>query len=628
MPSMSHKIVTAPKSETRRIFVATGITGLVRAEWAMARWNQATPINWSKSEYLMWLNQFSPLGFLVAEARNVAVKEFLEKGFEWCLRPDTLVETKDGAKAINAIQEGDLVRTHLGRLRPVTKVFKRIYPQRNPLRWIRTKHSTIKCTPEHPFFILRDGQRTFIRAKDLILSDLLLYPISSLVSDKLPIDIHYNTAGENGKAVLGAKKMGKHITELEITRDMARLFGLYAAEGCAIDAGISFTFSNDEIDLSEFVTKISKEVFDRIVTKDQRWATRVNINIRSLGKVFKEWFGERANVKRIPRFVWSWSMLNRLEFLKGYLDGDGHLTGSVWSFISASRALVEDICSLARSCNLDHSNVIPVNPSCQEYQGRRIQNGGAYVAYIKTKATRKLLDILQAKIDEEWAEIPIISIEEHSVSACLIDEYVYNLEVAEDNSYIADCAAVHNCIFIDHDTILPPTFLITVNERIMKEHIPIWSGLYFTKSVPSEPLVFRGKGNGYFSNWKMGDKVWVDSIPLGCAVIHRSILQVAWDEAEDYEANGMKMKRVFETPVRMWEDAKTKTWQTQTGTEDLNFCWRLKDKGMFKKAGWPEYQKKEHPFLIDTNVFCKHITPDGTMFPAQGEEKFFMKKGK
>ncbi len=264
MPSSSHKIVTAPKSETRRIFVATGITGLVRAEWAMARWNQATPINWSKSEYLMWLNQFSPLGFLVAEARNVAVKEFLEKGFEWL-------------------------------------------------------------------------------------------------------------------------------------------------------------------------------------------------------------------------------------------------------------------------------------------------------------------------------------------------------------------------IFIDHDTILPPTFLITVNERIMKEKVPIWSGLYFTKSVPSEPIVFRGRGNGYFADWKMGDKVWVDSIPLGCAVIHRSILQVAWDDAEDYEANGMKMKRVFETPVRMWEDAKTKTWQTQTGTEDLHFCWRLKDKGMFKKAGWPEYQKKEHPFLIDTNVFCSHINPDGTRYPSQGEEKFFMK---
>jgi hypothetical protein len=267
MPSSSHKIVTAPVNETRRIFVATGITGLLRAEWAMARWNQAAPVNWSKVEYLMWLNQFSPLGFLVAEARNVAVKEFLEKGFEWL-------------------------------------------------------------------------------------------------------------------------------------------------------------------------------------------------------------------------------------------------------------------------------------------------------------------------------------------------------------------------VFIDHDVILPPTFLITVNERIMKEKIPIWSGLYFTKSVPSEPLVFRGRGNGYFADWKMGDKVWVDGVPMGCTVIHRSILQVVWDEAEDYEFNGMKMKRVFETPVRIWEDAKTGSWNSVTGTEDLNFCWRIKENGVFRKAGWPEYQKRTHPFLIDTAVFCQHINPDGTRYPAQGEEKFFERKSK
>ncbi len=265
MKHTSHKIVTAPQSENRRIFVATGITGLVRAEWAMARWNQASPINWSKTEYLMWLNQFSPLGFLVAEARNVAVKEFLDHGFEWL-------------------------------------------------------------------------------------------------------------------------------------------------------------------------------------------------------------------------------------------------------------------------------------------------------------------------------------------------------------------------IFIDHDVVLPPTFLVTVNERIHKEKIPVWSGLYFTKAVPSEPLIFRGRGNGYFKDWKMGDRVWVDSVPMGCTVIHRSILQAVWDEAEDYEFNGMKMKRIFETPVRIWEDAKTHTWNSITGTEDLAFCWRLKENGIFRKAGWPEYQNKTYPFLLDTNVFCRHIDPSGTLYPAQGEEKFFGRK--
>ena len=259
-------IVDAPTSETRRIFVATGITGLVRAEWAMARWNQAAPINWSKTEYLMWLNQFSPLGFLVAEARNVACKEFLEKGFEWL-------------------------------------------------------------------------------------------------------------------------------------------------------------------------------------------------------------------------------------------------------------------------------------------------------------------------------------------------------------------------IFIDHDVILPATFLLTVNERIKKENVPVWSGLYFTKSVPAEPLMFRGRGNNYFSDWKMGDKVWVDAIPMGCTVIHRSLIQATWDDSEEYVANGIKLRRVFETPVRVWEDAKTGTWNATTGTEDLRWCWRVKEHGIFGKAGWPEYEKKTYPFLVDTAMFCRHIDPSGNQYPAQGEEKCFERNG-
>ena len=183
-------------------------------------------------------------------------------------------------------------------------------------------------------------------------------------------------------------------------------------------------------------------------------------------------------------------------------------------------------------------------------------------------------------------------------------------------------------VFIDHDVILPPTFLITVNERIIKERIPVWCGLYFTKSVPSEPLVFRGLGNGYYADWKMGDKVWVSGVPMGATVIHRSILQVCWDEAEEYDFNGMKMKRVFETPIRMWEDPKTQSWQTSIGTEDLAWCDKVKENGIFRKAGWPEYQKKPYPFLLDTAVYCTHIDNSGNRYPSQGEEKFFQRKPK
>jgi hypothetical protein len=37
--------------------------------------------------------------------------------------------------------------------------------------------------------------------------------------------------------------------------------------------------------------------------------------------------------------------------------------------------------------------------------------------------------------------------------------------------------------------------------------IPMLSGLYFTKSLPAEPLIYRGRGNSYYKKWKFGDKV-------------------------------------------------------------------------------------------------------------------------
>ncbi len=182
--------------------------------------------------------------------------------------------------------------------------------------------------------------------------------------------------------------------------------------------------------------------------------------------------------------------------------------------------------------------------------------------------------------------------------------------------------------FIDHDTVLPQNFFLVANDRMIKENIPVWSGLYFTKSFPAEPLIYRGRGTGYYASWKMGDKVWADAIPMGCTVIHRSILKAVWDESEEYLAGNERVRKVFETPQKAWFDPEQHGWQTLSGTEDLNFCWKLIDHGIFKKAGWPEFQKKRFPFLVDTGLFCKHIDPSGVLYPSQGEEKYWERKKK
>lgn len=190
------------------------------------------------------------------------------------------------------------------------------------------------------------------------------------------------------------------------------------------------------------------------------------------------------------------------------------------------------------------------------------------------------------------------------------------------------------CIFIDHDVIIPNDFLIRVNERMLKDPVPLWSGLYFTKSFPSEPILYRGKGTGYCVNWRMGDQVWVNAVPMGCTIIHSSIFKAMWEEAPEYElgipftSTRTTTRRVFDTPREATHDPINRTWATRSGTEDLDFCWRVIENNILTKAGWPKFAKKKYPILCDTSIFCRHITPDGIQYPARGEEGYFAKDRK
>jgi hypothetical protein len=86
-----------PKS---KILVGIPMTGLIRAEWAMARWGQAYPTNWSTQDHIAWLDQFSPLRFTVANARNLIANRAVAEGAEWVffidhdvlLPPGTLIK--------------------------------------------------------------------------------------------------------------------------------------------------------------------------------------------------------------------------------------------------------------------------------------------------------------------------------------------------------------------------------------------------------------------------------------------------------------------------------------------------------------------------------------------------------
>lgn len=177
-------------------------------------------------------------------------------------------------------------------------------------------------------------------------------------------------------------------------------------------------------------------------------------------------------------------------------------------------------------------------------------------------------------------------------------------------------------IMIEDDNVLPPDAFLRMNQYMNEGKVPMVSGLYFLKSTYAEPLLYRGKGNSHFRDWKLGDRVWVTGMPMGFLLIHGSLIRAAWEESEEYTVMGEKTRRVFEQPNNMWFDEESGGIIAKGGTTDLQWCSRLMEDGLFAKAGWPKFQKMKYPFLVDTRIFVKHIDQGGVMWPQAVPARF------
>ncbi len=203
-------------------------------------------------------------------------------------------------------------------------------------------------------------------------------------------------------------------------------------------------------------------------------------------------------------------------------------------------------------------------------------------------------------------------------------------QVADAENVIAKSVVQNDfewLLFIESDNVLPPDAFIKINSYMIRGDIPIVGGLYFTKSTPPEPMIYREPGGGYFANWKLGDKVWCRGLPFGFTLIHGSIIKELWKRAPEYTVGGITTRRIFKHPEDVVIDPNSNDFFVTQGTTDLNFCNELIRDGVLKAAGWPEYQKKKYPFLVDTSIFVKHIDNDGIKWPT-GLPKDFVERKK
>ena len=448
-------------------------------------------------------------------------KANMQKGYDlvWrCFLPKEQVETIGGARNIETINVGDIVKTHKNRYRPVTKVYKNYYQQHRDVVWVKTKYSTIRCTPEHPFLVFKNGQSSWVKASHLKTGFQLAYPTQQ---KKDILSIGLKSRGPKGK-----KYETRTIDKMDVDVDLARFLGLYLAEGCGGHDSIRFTFSNEETHLHDFIVKICQEKFGRTPGIHKRWATTVKLNIRDASRIFTGWFGCDARHKKIPEFVFGWSLKNRLSFLDGYFEGDGWWNSGRQLFGTASKQLAEDLSRLFISCGLGHSEIsfrVPKKPANLS-SGQLIHGSGVYEIALHTKSVQKYHDILEADVvNGEYLGITVEDVVKKKMyqSGNPEHQYVYNLEVKEDNSYIVGSVAVHNC---DDDEVAEHDVL----ERMLKyfENNP---KLGAVGGFVGGPLFGNGVATGKLENifseqnvqWHNGNAVYENVDHLHSSFLYR-----------------------------------------------------------------------------------------------------------
>jgi hypothetical protein len=172
-------------------------------------------------------------------------------------------------------------------------------------------------------------------------------------------------------------------------------------------------------------------------------------------------------------------------------------------------------------------------------------------------------------------------------------------------------------LFWEDDVVAPYDAYLQLNKYMISEDYPVVSGLYFTKGAYSEPILYRGIGNGAYSNFQIGDKVWVDGVPTGFLLVHSKVLKLMHEESEPYQTlGGRTTKQVFETPSQIYFDPETQSHSSGSGTSDLTWCKRVIEEKVLQRAGWPKIGRKKYPFLCDTKLYCRHIHLDtGKQYP-------------
>ena len=371
-----------------------------------------------------------------------------------CFKAGSKVLLSNGIeKNIEEVVVGDYVLSHLGKKRKVTAVLCREYS--GPIFCFKPySHPEIFCTKEHPFLLNKEAEVKFYKKNGFL-----------AWKDEVKVESKWTHASciENSDYLIAPICVEeKKIEETKENIALARLLGYYLAEGNIVydekksPRAIRLTVHRDD--------PVMKEIFDLAETlptknkprihkaRNSEFTRVIDISDRNLALSCFNLMGVLAKQKKISEEVFFWPPTLQKHLISAYINGDGNFNkkkGAV-TISTASKNLCNQVRHILSRLSIISSQSILTHKAGSGFSKYPTIE---YVVGIGKNYVHLLKDTCQ-KIEEVEVKNPLHKRKKIGGKIYVPIEYsqvkdenclVYNLEVEEDESYIINGIAVHNC---------------------------------------------------------------------------------------------------------------------------------------------------------------------------------------
>lgn len=379
-----------------------------------------------------------------------------------CFPSWTLIMTDGGFKPISDIVVGDMVLTHAGRFMPVTHTGSEM----SECVTIKGQgHHGLTCTPDHPFYVFEDGHFGWRAARDMDgrrWATVCEVPLVAMPEvECLRNDFTYRrgsyraTGWRDGKTIyIGsfdskdlatkAKKTALADGKIDVrgagaidlkSISFAYFLGYWLGDGWVSQESVFLCGSRNDCGLLDTIFRDAKL---NGAAYNENTSSRIRCGSKVLSRWMTENFGATSHGKRIPVWLYGMPLTYRRAFLDGYFMADGHAekfkNGEIHqSFSTASLQIAFGLRILLNQMGMSASiRMVKNSRSSLVIKGRAV-NESPYYKIISFKRPRSF------KFENNFGWGLVRSVDPAGIHK------VYNLSVAEDESYTVDGIVVHNC---------------------------------------------------------------------------------------------------------------------------------------------------------------------------------------